>query len=165
MLTVKRINVPAVAAVAATDTTPEVLASPARVQTVITIDGLIDSKEQMIEGQATLIECADLTNIATLREHFEKKDGEKTETVVGYFLDFQQRLPGMHAATYAGAKTYTKNANVKISLFQIQDSPYATADKPAHAEAASIDAKTLAEKLAAARKTAGVVAAAKAAAK
>lgn len=135
-----------------TETTPETN------QTVITIDGKIDSREQMSELFAVAIESADMTNIATLKEHYDKVDGNKTDTVVGYFLDFQQRLPGTHKTQFAGAATFTKNANVKVSLFQIQDSEYATTATKAKPEAATIDAKSLAAKLAAARTTASALA-------
>lgn len=138
---------------------------PTETSLVIEIDGNLTSREQFNELMSTVIGQTDFTNIGVLKEHFEKVNGEKTETVTGYFLDYQQRLPGMHAATYAGAKTYSKNVNVKVDLFQIQDSPYATAASAAPAKAATIDARTLAEKLAAARTTAATVAAKKAAAK
>ena len=113
----------------------------------ITIEGLIDSKESMDELMAAVIGQTDFTSVGTLKEHYKSVDGVKTDEVEGFFIDAQKRLPGMHAATYDGSQFWTKNANYKLSLFKIQDSPYATADAPTEAKAATISADSLKERL------------------
>lgn len=123
---------------------------------MITVNGVeynatnrISTRDQFNLVLASLLAVCDLSQVGQVKEHFEKVEGEKTENVTGMFITSQIRLPGITAATYDGTTWYTKHAALKLDLFHISESEFATTQSNGKPKAATIDAGTMKERLAA----------------
>ncbi|CAN5950552.1 unnamed protein product [Sphagnum jensenii] len=115
----------------------------------VTITGTITTKDELNAAISAMVALTDFTNIAKMQEHFEKVNGEKTSNVTGVYLTAQTRLPGQHAATFAGEQFFTKHVAFKIDLFNLSDSEYATEPTTTPAMAATIDLADIKAKIAA----------------